>query len=202
MSIIVGGNWYSTLPQQKMIEDIMKLNHISILSLLVSAVNNKKSVALNSRLQVFFSPCLKVKIWHYQFYFLCICLLNTEFFLIWWFWPSKCFYHNLTLFLSRESDHRLPLKISTLRKLLKPVTQKQYGVITIPNIKELIFNLSSTHKLFLAQLLFQYPVNGGLVMLDTTKRLSRVCGILTLFNHSFIGVVVIVPARLSKMGKI
>ena len=75
------------------------------------------------------------------------------------------------------------------------MTQKQYGVITIPNIKEPIFNQSSTHKLLLVQLIIQYLVNGGLVMLETTKRLSRVSGILTLFNHSFIGVVMIVPAR-------
>ncbi len=82
------------------------------------------------------------------------------------------------------------------------MTQKQYGVITIPSIKDQIFNQSSTQKLFLAQLLFKYLINGGLVILDTTKRLSRVYGILMLFNHSFIGLVVIVAARLSKKGKI
>ena len=141
-----------------------------------------------------------MKIQHFQFCSSCTCLRIIKFFPIWCFWPSKCFYQDLTLSLSLELDNPLPLKILTWKKSSKPVIQRQYCDFTILSTKEPIFNQLLTQKLFLVHLVKSYLATGGLVMLEIIKRLNKVFGIRTNFNFSSIGVEVIVVAQLSRCG--
>ena len=150
--ITMMGNCWVRLPLQKMMKNTVKLNKKLILSLSVSTTNNKKSVSPKSQPKALFILYLKMKIRHSQFCSSCICLRIIKFFLIWCFWPNKCFYQDLTLSLSLELGKPLPKKISTWKKKSKLVTQKQFGEVTILNLEEPIWNQLLTQKLFLVHL--------------------------------------------------